>query len=123
MTQQFIKFIIVGAVSTLVNYSVFYVLLSHYYVNYLLASASGFIAGVVFGYFLNKLWTFNAKGSSNSTILKYFFVYILSLILSLVFLNISVEILGVNVKIANILAIGITTCTNFIGIKRWVFKA
>jgi putative flippase GtrA len=121
--EQFIKFIIVGIWSTIVNYGIFYVLLDFVKMNYLLSSAVGFISGVFAGYELNKQWTYGIKEKVRKKVLvNYYFVYILSLILSLIFLKIAVGLIGIDARIANIFAIGITTCTNFLGTKLFVFK-
>jgi len=121
--NQFIKFVIVGILSTIINYACFYIFLEFLSVYYLVASSIGFISGVFIGYKLNKSWTFSVKESfSKRDVAKYYVVYIISLILSLIFLKITVDFIGINSKIANIIAIGITTCTNFIGTKFLVFK-
>lgn len=120
---EFYKFIVVGIWSTIVNYGMFYILLEFVEINYLISSAVGFICGVFAGYGLNRRWTFKIdKEKSRIEIIKYYTVYILSLILSLLFLKFIVDIVGLDPKIANILAIGLTTCTNFVGIKIIVFK-
>jgi len=121
MRTEFLKFIIVGGASTVINYAVFFVLLSTFNWNYLLSSGCGFFSGVLFGYFFNKLWTFKVEDSSARLLLNYYLVYLGSLLISLLFLKITVDFLGMDAKIANVLAIGITTCTNFIGIKFWAF--
>jgi putative flippase GtrA len=120
--KQFFRFIVIGMLSTIVNYACFYAFLTLLSVNYIIASAAGFILGVFAGYFFNKSWTFEVTEKSKANVVKYYFVYIASLILSLAFLKVTVGHMGISAKIANIIAIGITTCTNFIGIKFWVFK-
>ncbi|MCP4050644.1 MAG: GtrA family protein [bacterium] len=115
------KFIVVGILCTIVNYLVFFVLLDFLHWHYLLSSGTGFFSGVLVGYFFNRAWTFQIEDKSKTLLIKYSFVYICSLIISLAFLRLSVGVLGVNAKIANVIAIGITTCTNFSGIKFWAF--
>jgi putative flippase GtrA len=120
---QFYKFIVVGVVATLVNYSIFYILLEFLKINYLISSAFGFLFGMVIGYFLNRKWTFQIEiKTTNAEIIKYFLVYTFSLILSLIFLKITVDAFKINAKIANFFALILTTFTNFIGIKITVFK-
>ena len=120
---QFYKFIVVGVGSTLVNYLIFYTLLEFLKINYLISSAFGFLFGMMIGYFLNRKWTFQMDTkTTNAEIIKYFFVYAFSLILSLIFLKITVDAFKINTKIANFFALILTTFTNFIGIKMTVFK-
>ncbi len=119
---QFAKFIVVGVFSTIVNYGLFYVFLHLFHLNYLLASSLGFMSGVFSGYLLNKRWTFQVQSKSHSHLYKYFFVYICSLIISISFLKIVVSFWGMTPEIANVLAIFVTTCTNFAGTKWIVFN-
>lgn len=74
------------------------------------------------GYRLNKTWTFEIKVTEENYVYKYYFVYTASLFLSLIFLDFLVSKLSIIPEIANILTIGLTTCTNFIGTKFWAFK-
>ena len=120
--RQFSKFAVVGVISTVINYLIFYLLLEFAGVNYLLSSGVGYICGVFAGFLLNKYWTFNAVEEEKGEIVRYYIIYLLSLGLSLGFLKITVEYFSMDARIANILAIGITTCTNFIGSKYFVFR-
>ena len=120
--KQFFKFIVIGLLSTVINYGVFYALYEFFSIYYILSSAIGFITGVFAGYGLNKTWTFGVKNSRSRYIHKYCIVYIFSLFLGLGFLNFLVTVLDFTAEFANILTIGLTTCTNFMGIKLLVFK-
>jgi hypothetical protein len=60
--------------------------------------------------------------AGNSLLPKYCLVYLASLLLSIIFLKIAVGIVGIAPEIANIFAICLTTCTNFLGTKFFVFK-
>ena len=62
------------------------------------------------------------KHKKRSETISYFIVYMVSLIISLLFLEILVNIAGLDPKIANLLTIGLTTCTNYIGVKKIVFN-
>lgn len=122
LSDQFIKFCIVGLVATIISYISFYISLEFLHINYLISSTIGFICGIFIGYPLNKAWTFSAKEHKHDRLIFYFLVYIFSLILSLIFLKIVVEYVGIDPRIAYILSIGLTTCTNFIGTRFFVFK-
>jgi len=120
--QQFLRFCVVGFLSTLVNYVVFLIGYKLLGVNYLLSSGLGFIVGVLIGYRLNKYWTFSATKMEKGYFIKYSLIYSISLVLGLLFLDFQVRILSFSPLIANIFTIVLTTCTNFIGSKWWVFK-
>lgn len=90
---------------------------------YSVAFALGFISGLVFGYLLNKVWTFQFHDDSTlSMISKYATVYIVSLGLGLAFMRHLVEVFGLNPLAANFFVICLTTCTNFLGIRFLVFR-
>ena len=120
LETQLTKFLIVGGFSTVVNYAVFYSLLTFFQFGYLFASGSGFVSGVLFGYLINKSWTFEVD-SSEAFFFKYLVVYLFSLSLSLAVMEVLVGYFGLAAEIANILCIVITTCTNFVGVKHVVF--
>ena len=151
---ELIRFLIIGGLSTILNYLVFLALLHGLNFNYLIANSLGFIAGVSFGYPFNKKWTFghqqknsqplsirdttswhetfqelrvtpsrmSMEHTGNSLLPKYCLVYLASLLLSIIFLKIAVGIVGISPETANIFAICLTTCTNFLGTKFFVFK-
>lgn len=119
---QIYRFLIVGGLSTILNYVVFLILLHHLNFHYLLANAAGFTSGLALGYPLNKKWTFQ-KASQRKTFHKYFVVYISSLLISMIFLKVTIGIFGFPAEISNVFAIAITTCTNFIGTKSFVFSS
>ncbi len=118
--NTFVKFCIIGGLSTIINYSLFYLLYSLQF-NYLPSSSAGYIAGTFFGFFLNKKYTFESKKTPyKPEILKYFIIYAISLFLGLLLLRFLVG-LGLAVTFANLLIIGFTTITNYIGIRYIVF--
>ena len=119
---ELFRFIIIGVFSSTINYLAFYFLYNFFSVFYILASGVGFVAGVFVGYGLNKNWTFQIKEKKKQYVLKYLIIYLVSLFLGLFFLNFLVQILDSSPELANALTIILTTCTNFIGTKFWVFK-
>jgi len=120
---QFYKFIIVGIVSTIINYGVFYFFIEVLLINYLISSSFGFMSGVVVGYSINRNWTFESKVEKKSKeIIGYLSVYFFSLFLSLIVLKIMVDLAKIDAKIANFFVLILTTFVNFIGIKIRVFN-
>ena len=118
---QFSKFVVVGMISALINYSSYFILLYMMQLHVLICSAVAFLCGTLIGYKLNAVWSFQAESHHRSLLIKYLCVYLCSLLLSLSILYILVNILDMNPYLAQLAVIAITTCTNFIGIKFWVF--
>ena len=120
--NSFIKFCVVGVVSTLLNYATFFCVFRGLNSPYILASIIGYIAGLALGYGLNKWWTFQVKQKSFAMVIKYITVYMGSLCISLIALYALVEWCKINPLLANIFVIMITTFTNYIGVKFFAFK-
>lgn len=120
--EQFMKFIVIGIISTILNYSLFYILYIFISLHYVIAASLGFILGVFAGYKFNKSWTFGVNKKNNFFVHKYFIVYVSSLLTGLSFLFLLVEHFNFIAEIANFFMIGFTTSLNFIGTKYWVFK-
>lgn len=121
--KEFIKFAIVGSTSTAVNYAVFYYLFHFDHFNYLVASASGFITGMFISYTLNRKFTFESENQKRAKeFFSYFAVCLFSLGLSLLTLRFCVEILHISPLLGNLFAIGVSTVSNFLGAKFFVFK-
>lgn len=120
MKKQLSRFLLIGGIATIISYLTFLIALKIFHIHYLISNVIAFATGILFGYPLNKKWTFK-RDKKTSHFYGYLAVYLVSLLISTVFLRITVEGIGVPAEIANILAIGITTCTNFLGIKFFVF--
>ncbi|MBI4452512.1 GtrA family protein [Candidatus Woesearchaeota archaeon] len=120
--SQFVKFAVVGGLSTIVNYVVFALLLRLFSVQYLISSAIGYIAGVLVGFILNKFKTFKSKEHYKGELIKYFIVYAFSLFLGLSLLKTFVHNYKMDPLIAVIIVIGFTTFTNFFGCKFFAFR-
>ena len=122
LAKQVIRFSTVGFFTTLVNYGLFYWLLTSYQAPYLLSAACGFITGVLIGFALNKRWTFASTLHFSREMYKYFAVYTISLCIGLSMLKGLVSGASIDPRIANIFVIATTSVANFLGIKFLVFK-
>ena len=56
--KEVFKFLIVGGLSTILNYAVFFIAYDLLNINYIISSALGYAIGLIFGYILNRNWTF-----------------------------------------------------------------
>jgi uridine kinase/putative flippase GtrA len=114
--KRFVRFLTVGAFATVVNFAGFLFLLRGADFDYRIASAAGFLAGVGAGYSFNKKWTFQSHaGHSVSLMTSYLGVYTISLVMSLALLEWLVRFASLPAVLANIVCIGFTTMTNFLG--------
>lgn len=118
--MSLIKFIIVGLLSTLVNFAVFSLSIT-VGILYFLAMPIGFMAGTLVSFFVNKVWTFEYTGTE-SRIKMHFALYTFSLLIGTLSIIFLVEIMLLSEKISFYLTLILTAATNFIGSKFWVFK-
>ncbi len=123
IATEFLTFIIIGVFSTIVNYGFFYFFFTRIKISYVIASAIGYICGIIFSYFGNKIATFKTSSSFKAKEFSVFLVvYLISLCISLLVLHFLVAVFGVNVFLANLIVIGISTITNFTMLKLFLFK-
>ncbi len=122
ITKSASKFIIVGIVSTILNYLLFYLLHGWLQVNVLVSSASGYVFGLAAGFILNHFWTYSMEKFYWNKAAGYLLVYLSSLGVSTLFLWLAVDKAGFNPFFMNVIAIGITTMLNFIGLHFYTYK-
>ncbi|MEC0227957.1 GtrA family protein [Paenibacillus alba] len=110
-TKEFIRFIVVGMLNTLLTYLVY--LLLNNLLNYNTAYAVGYIMGLVFSYFMNTIFVF--KGSLTlKKGLQFPFVYLLQFILSECILFILVDQLHFNKTSAPLVVVILTIPITFL---------
>lgn len=122
MHSSLFKFLIVGVLSTTINYATFALLLLGIHVAYILASVIGYVIGMVFGYVLNRRWSFSTtSGMSLTEVVLYGLVYMGSLGVNTLSLFALVEYGAVSPLVGNVSAITISTATNYLGLRYAVF--
>lgn len=118
--KQFVGFLFAGGVATGLNYGVFVALL-FVGLNYLLASAVGYMSGIVVSFALNRWAVYSSRGDLRREFLRYAAVYLLALGLQLCVLQVLVRS-GLEPIWANAIAIALVVVTNFFIVRRFVFR-
>jgi len=122
--RQMIKFNIIGLSNFILDFSVYYFLTrdfafwQHYYV---LANAVSFAVAVTWSFFWNKYWTFRAGGRSYKQYVKFFTVYLISLMLSTLLLYWTVEYWHWLDLISKFVIAMVVMFWNFFMNKYWAF--
>ena len=119
-------FLIVGALTVLIDFTVYRVLVQLFTVNIDVAKAAGFLNGTLFAYFANKSCTFSRKTPALGSAWRFAILYTVTLIA-----NISVNALALrfftldaaSIQFAFIFATGVSAVLNFLGMKYFVFKS
>ena len=123
LTSAALKFLITGGISTGFNYLIFYLLVRNNLLNYLPASVTGYLGGLILGFFLNHLWTFENKEFEIRRIFGYLMVYMFALAVSTGLLWLFVDKYHFNKYYMNFVAIGISTIINFVGLNTLIYKS
>lgn len=125
MQAEFVRFILIGVTSTLIDFAVYGILLQ--VVDIRIAKAIGYIAGMTFSIFANLHWNFRYRGKDiNRVLLKSCALYITALFINVVVNNAIISMLGsspILLLVAFTAAVGVCTIYNFAGMKFWVFRA
>ncbi|MBI4090634.1 MAG: GtrA family protein [Candidatus Komeilibacteria bacterium] len=122
--RQLIKFSIVGAANTIIDFSVYFVLTRYAQTPFLLASTISWLLAVTSSFTFNKFWTFRVRGMQGirTQYVKFFLVSVVSLAVSLFTLWLLVAQFGIHDLLAKIVTIGIVVFWNFFMNKFWTFK-
>ena len=121
LEKQFIKFIIIGCKSTLINYCLYFILYKTTY-NIILASTSAYLVGNVNSFIFGKKWVFkNSAIKNNFIFIKFLMVYLFGGYLFSAITN-YLSIKGIDHRLSWLIGISICTVNNFLGSKYIVFK-
>jgi len=118
--KQIIQFCGVGILNTIVGYAAFFLLVNYLY--YLLALLLAHLIGVCHSFFWNKYWIFKSKKFQVLEFVKFNLIYAVVFIVNAVALFVSVEIIHVNPRIAQLVLLPVITAVSFFGQKLWTFK-
>lgn len=122
--QQFVKFVMVGITSSVINLALLYSFTEFLAVFYLYSAALSLLISSVNGYTLNHKWTFKTeeKRRHHSSYGKYLILITCTYFINLSVLGFLVESFGIWYIFAEIIAIFVALIGNFFGSKFWAFK-
>ena len=109
--SQFVKFVGVGSINTIVTY-LLYLLLLHF-ASYQVSYTMAYIFGIWLSYWLNLKFVFQAKGSRKKIVL-FPLVYLAQYLFGMLVLYVAIDTLNISEKIAPILIVLFTVPLTFI---------
>ncbi len=118
---QPVRFLIVGAINTIVGYGCFAVML-YAGLPYLSAYWISMSIGVAISYILNKLFTFKSRARSILELIRFLTVYAASFVVGTMALFMLVDILSITPYAAGGINLIFTTLTSWFGHKYFSFK-
>lgn len=120
LQNDIFKFIVVGGISTTLDFLIYMVLSNYIYLS--VAKTISIIIASIFSYLGNKFWTFEDSQKTSIKKMSKYCLVIVANITTNVYVNHSVYILLNNKIIAFILATIVATIVNYCLQKRFVFK-
>ena len=122
LLSQFIKFTGVGAIGTLVHYSILILLVHGMSMNAVLASTAGFIAGAITNYLLNYHYTFASNKPHREAMTKFFAIALVGMLFNAMVMSLCINLLNLHYLLSQILATGLVLLWNFTANHRWTFR-
>lgn len=122
MLQQFLRFLLVGGVATLIQYAILFVLHQLMGVNGAVSTSVGFLVSAVFNFLASYHYTFKSSAGKRSAAVRYAFVAGLGLLLNGVIFWGLTERFGLYYLYAQVIATGIVLVFNFSAGRAFAFK-
>jgi len=117
---EFMKFCLVGAVNTAVDFTVFTVL-SNLGVLLLVAQCISYTCGVLNSFLLNRTWTFRGRGQSSGQLIRFLVLNLGTLTITYGLLIYFQNSLALPLLISKLFATGASLGINYVGNRLWIF--
>ncbi len=125
LSNQAFRFILVGISTVLIDLLIYFYLINIEFPP-LFSKAVSFVAGSVYAYQANRVWTFSAGKPNFVQLFRFYLVYSTSLILNVLSNSILLSIFVIksyfNTLISFIIATLISATTNYLLLKTIVFR-
>ena len=119
---EFGRFGIVGVIRTFLGIIIVFVPYNLWGVNYILCNIIGYSIGLITGFILHKKWVFKSQGEWHKEVVPYLVTFGIGYLVNIILLLFSVEKLGLNKNLSQVIAICGFTITNYLGNKFWTFR-
>ncbi len=119
-------YLIVGIMTTLINFFVYYLSVQAGQIGYQLANGFAFVVSIIFAYFGNKVWVFHSTELTKMATAFNFFYFLVSRLSTLLFemalLYIFIECIHGNVLSSKIICNIVVVMINYVISKKYIFK-
>jgi putative flippase GtrA len=120
---KFLRFGVVGAGGTLIDFGITYVSKEIFKAHKYLANALGFSIAATFNYFLNRVWTFHSDNPDIGTeYMEFIAVAVVGLGINTAVLYFLHHNMKMNFYVAKIIATGVTVFWNFVANYLYTFR-
>ncbi len=121
--MQFLRFLLVGSINTLVGYALIFAGMYLLHLSPELSNLLGYSVGLVISYFLNKYYTFKSNESSHTEKLRFLMVFAVAYPANLALLMFLTRILGLHAGLSQIVAGALYVVVSYLMNRRFVFSA
>lgn len=121
LARQLARFVAVGAVATVVHYSILIALVELAGLQPVLSTTAGYAAGTVVSYVLNRRYTFKSNAPHRSSFPKFVALNVIGMLLNGAILGALVAA-GVWYLLAQMIATGLVLFWNFFGARFFAFR-
>ncbi|MCY9513106.1 GtrA family protein [Paenibacillus apiarius] len=121
MRAKIVKYGVVGALGTLLHFSVLILLVEWFGCNPIISSVIGFIIVLIISFFMNQRWTFGAGGMGRMAFIKYVAVSGIGLILNTAIVFVTVDLLQWPYVIGQLCVVAVVPPLNFVLNYYWTF--
>ncbi|MGH1404491.1 MAG: GtrA family protein [Alphaproteobacteria bacterium] len=120
--KSFSKFSVVGALNTIIDFSIFFVLNDIVGIGFVGAHICAFFVALANSFIINALWTF--KNLKRDQLIKQISSFVVIGLIGLILSTLTIYIVGsyTNVYLAKILAMFVSFSWNYVGSWLFVFK-
>ena len=126
INREVILYLIFGVLTTLVDFIVFYISNNLLNIHYIVSTCLAWIFAVLFAYITNKIFVFSAIENKHNIFKEIFYFFTLrlaSLILSIIFMVIMVDLLNISEILSKILVNVFVVISNYFFSKVFIFKS
>lgn len=124
--KEVILYLIFGALTTLIDLIVFYISNNILNIHYIVSTCLAWIFAVLFAYVTNKIFVFsNIENKQNifKEMFYFFSLRLVSLLMSIVFMFILIDIMHINEILSKILVNVLVVIANYFFSKLFIFKS
>lgn len=119
---KFLKFCLVGALCTLLNLIMIWLLTYKLNQHYIISATISFFTINLFGFIINRHYTFKAQAGARTQIAKYHIVMLGSFSGNLLLMTFLVELMRINILAASLCVTTVFLAINFLCHLNWTFS-